>query len=74
MHKLIADGADLAQLTDEGYTPLDYAVEYYNGVKADDEKWYNNSLRLLRTLLENKADVNAIPVRTRISSFYRLFW
>lgn len=74
MHKLIADGADLAQLTDEGYTPLDYAVEYYNGVKADDEKWYNNSLRLFRTLLESKADVNAIPVRTRISSFYRLFW
>ena len=74
MQKLVADGADLAQLTDEGYTPLDYAIEYYNGVKADDKQWYRNSTSLFKTILEGKADVNAVPSRANVAPFYRLFW
>lgn len=74
MYKLITDGADLTLLTDEGYTALDYAVEYYGGVKKDEKYWYENSLNLFKVLLEGGADVNAIPVRARVAPFYRLFW
>lgn len=74
VEKLIADGADLAQLTDEGYTPLDFAIEYFGGAEKDRDPWYQNSLDLFKVLLEGGADSNAVPVRQRRAPFYRLFY
>ncbi|KAL1604963.1 hypothetical protein SLS60_004504 [Paraconiothyrium brasiliense] len=72
--KLLADGADLTRLTDEGYTALDFAIEYYGGAQKDRDNWYTNSMDLFQVLLQAGANVNAVSVRQSRAPFYKLFY
>ncbi|KAJ4355542.1 uncharacterized protein N0V89_003559 [Didymosphaeria variabile] len=72
--QLLRDGADLTRLTDEGYTPLDFAIEYYAGAQKDLDNWYANSIELFKVLLEAGANVNAISIRMSRAPFYQLFY
>lgn len=68
------DGTNLTRLTDEGYTALDFAIEYHRGAQKDQDSWYDNSVNLFKILLEAGANVNAIASRQQSTPFYRLFY
>ncbi|KAF2761902.1 hypothetical protein EJ05DRAFT_496790 [Pseudovirgaria hyperparasitica] len=71
--RLIERGADLAAVTDEGYTALDFAVEHY-GFSKTEERAHKNVLRLLELLLKAGSDPNNLDKRTARTPFLRLFW
>lgn len=71
---LEGDKTSVTRLTDEGYTALDFAMEYYDGAQKDRDSRYDNSIDLFKILLDSGADVNAVSRRRGRAPFFILFY